>query len=559
MTITTKLMAVVLFGLLLNVDLSHAQTGNYFSGTSAGVNNTTGDYNAFAGYGAGINNTGGSLNTAFGFYAGASNQNTSFNTSIGAYAGYFTSSSFGENVFVGYRAGFYNSNGFYNVMLGSNAGYVNNSGSYNVFIGASAGYDNTSGLSNTFIGYAAGTNNTTASANTFVGNLSGFSNTTGANNSFYGSGAGTSNSTGSNNSIFGSGAGYYNNASENTMMGYYAGRYVNTGYRNSFFGMESGMSTTTGRENTLIGRGAGRNNTTGSFNTFVGYYAQASSGSLNYSTAIGHKSYVRVSNAVVLGSINGENSANVTTRVGIGTSAPSYLLHVNGVAAKPGGGSWTVASDKNLKTDIQPFKEGLKEIAQINPVWFRYNGKAGLPTDKRFIGVIAQEMQRIAPHAVGKFDYVTEEGATETYLDFDANAMAFTLVNAVKELNEIAKTLSAEVQEQKRMIAKLESEIAALKKGEPLKESGGEARLWQNFPNPYRDATTIRYYLPAESASAILRVVSMSGQEMFTRQLTEQGESEIELSGLNLSSGNYVCELIVGGKVVARMKMIHAE
>jgi hypothetical protein len=61
----------------------------------------------------------------------------------------------------------------------------------------------------------------------------------------------------------------------------------------------------------------------------------------------------------VLGSINKVNGATVSTKVGIGTSAPAYLLHVNGTAAKPGGGSWTVASDKRLKKNISTFTERL--------------------------------------------------------------------------------------------------------------------------------------------------------------------------------------------------------
>jgi trimeric autotransporter adhesin len=527
-----KTVAVGLIGLLLNDPSCFAQSGNYFSGTSAGASNTTGDYNAFAGYGAGVNNTAGSLNTSFGFYAGASNQSTNYNTSVGAYAGYFTSASFGENVFVGYRAGFYNSNGFYNVIVGSNAGYSNNGGSYNIIIGAGAGYDNTTGLSNTFIGYSAGANNTTASGNTFVGNLSGFSNTTGNGNSYFGSGSGTSTTTGISNSFFGSRAGYYNS----------------TGRNNSFFGIRAGESTSTGIDNTFIGRDAGRNITTGSGNTAIGNYAQQAASTLSNSTAIGNKAIVRVSNGLVLGSVNGENGATTTVRVGIGTTSPGYLLHVNGTAAKPGGGSWTVASDRNLKKEIQPYKEGLNEILQINPVWFRYNGKAGMPTEKRYVGVIAQEMQKIAPHTVGEFVVDNGEGQVEKYLDYDASDLAYTLVNAIKEMHS---TYTTEIQ-------KLKEEIAALK-GKPssnLAEQESAAKLWQNAPNPYGTSTMIRYYVPETAGSAQIRIISSTGQEVFSRELAYKGESEIEVSNQMLAVGTYIYQLIVDGKVVDHKKMI---
>lgn len=546
-----------------------SQTGNYFSGTSAGANNTTGDYNSFAGYGAGVNNTSGSLNTAFGFYAGASNQSTSYNTSIGAYAGYFTSSSFGENVFVGYRSGFYNSNGFYNVFLGSNAGYTNNSGSYNIFIGAGTGYDNTSGLSNTFIGYASGSNNTTASSNTFVGNLSGFSNTTGASNSFFGSGTGTTNTTGARNSVFGSGAGYYNNASDNAFLGYYAGRNNSSGSSNSFVGKDAGLNTTTGSSNTYLGRSSGDNNTTGYENTFVGrsagsgnlsgfgnsalgYLAGPGVNNLSNATAIGYKSRVTGSNKLVLGSINGTAGATANTNVGIGTTSPSYRLHVNASdAAKAGGGSWVVASDKNLKQEVEPYQEGLSQVMGIEPVWFRYNGKAGLPTEKKYVGVIAQQVQKVAPHMIGEFIYQDSTGKEEKYLDYDANALTYMLVNAVKELKK-------ENEEKNNEIEQLKNEIAQIKQMLNKQNPGSEpvARLWQNQPNPYGASTLIRYSVPSTATSAYLKVFSVTGQEVFSKQLMLTGEGQVEISNQMLIPGTYIYHLVIDGNTVDNKKMV---
>lgn len=591
---------------LMNCQLAAAQTGNYFSGTSAGANNTTGDYNAFAGYGAGVNNTAGSLNTAFGFYAGASNQSTSYNTSIGAYAGYFTSSSFGENVFVGYRSGFYNSNGFYNVFLGSNAGYTNKSGSYNVIIGSGAGYDNTTGLSNTFIGYASGANNTTASSNTFIGNLSGFSNTTGASNSFFGSGAGVSNTTGANNAIIGSGAGYYNNASDNTFLGYYAGRNNSSGTSNVFVGKSAGFSSTSSN-NTFIGKGAGEKNTVGGINTFVGseagfnnvngyhnvfmgrstaqnntsgyentflgnsagsvnttgnkstalgYLAGPSVNNLTNATAIGHRARVNISNAMVLGSINGVNGATATIKVGIGTNSPGYLLHANGTAAKPGGGSWTAASDRKLKQNIKDFKEGLSIVEQIHPVSFRYNGKADLPTDKEYVGVIAQEIQKIAPYMVGEFTYQDSTGRQETYLDYDATALTYILVNAVKEVDH---KYALQIQEKDTQIAELQQELTALKELiiKYIPEAGhSQARLGQNNPNPYTQSTSIPYQVPATAVSAFIKVYSSSGQELKSFELTGKRQGEVILSGGMLAAGTYVYSLFVDGVKIDSKKLV---
>jgi trimeric autotransporter adhesin len=546
---------LILIAFLLSHHFVIAQTGNYFSGISAGASNTTGDYNSFAGYGAGVNNTAGSLNTAFGFYAGASNQVTSYNTSVGAYAGYFTSSSFGENVFVGYRAGFYNSNGFYNVFLGSNAGYLNGSGAYNVIIGAGAGYDTSSGLSNTFIGYSSGANNTTASANTFIGNLSGFSNTTGNRNTFVGSASGQGVSTSINNAFFGCESGKaVTTGAGNTMVGSLAGQRTTTGNHNVLIGLAAGENNTTGRENTFIGRVAGLGNTTGYQNSSLGFFAGPGAANLINATAIGYRAVVRVSNAIVLGSVSGQNGAASTVRVGIGTNSPGYLLHVNGVAAKPGGGSWTVASDKRLKQEITPYKEGLTQVMEINPVWFRYNGKAGLPTEKKHVGVIAQDMQKIAPHTVSEFVYVDSLGKEEKYLDYDANAMAFMLVNAVKEL----KTEFQDQMEQKNIqIQELQKQLVDLRKQLGLSEPAdtGTEYLGQNYPNPYTRSTIIPYFVPDASASAELKIYSIAGQEVYSLQIMEKGKGEIEISNPALSAGNYIYHLLIDGKSVAHKRM----
>lgn len=551
MKMFTSYCPMMILGLLLCHHLLIAQTGNYFSGTSAGANNTTGDYNSFAGYGAGINNTSGSLNAAFGFYAGAANQSVSYNTSVGAYAGYFTSTGLGENVFVGYRSGFYNSSGFYNAFLGSGAGYATNSGSYNVFIGTTAGYYNTTGRSNTFVGYASGTNNTTAISNTFIGNISGYANTTGQQNTFIGAESGVSNTTAINNAFLGFQAGKaVTTGAGNTMIGCVAGTRTTTGYHNVLLGVGAGENNTTGYQNTFVGRVAGLGNTTGFANTVLGYFAGPGAGNLTNTTAIGFRSLVRVSNAVVIGSVKGVNGATTTVKVGIGTNSPAYLLHVNGVAAKPGGGSWAVASDRKLKQEIEPYNEGLSQILQIKPVWFRYNGKAGLPTDKRFVGVIAQDMQKIAPHTIGEFSCADSAGRVEKYLDYDANAVLYMLVNAVKELNTLSQQKDVQIQQLRQEVADLKSVVSGAERS-----ANGTAWLGQNYPNPATRTTIIPYYVPETCTAAELKIYALTGQEVYSTGLTARGEGEIEIPAQTLSAGSYIYQLLVDGKRVDSKQM----
>ena len=90
-------------------------------------------------------------------------------------------------------------------------------------------------------------------------------------------------------------------------------------------------------------------------------------------------------------------------------------------------------------------------MLKINPVWFTYNGKAGMPDDTG-VGVIAQELQKIAPFMVNEWEYkevgeeLGEEVVGEKYLGVDNGAMTYMLINAVKEQQKMIKELKKEVE-----------------------------------------------------------------------------------------------------------------
>ena len=136
--------------------------------------------------------------------------------------------------------------------------------------------------------------------------------------------------------------------------------------------------------------------------------------------------------------------------VGIGTNAPTHLLSVDGSASKPGGGTWSTFSDKRLKHGIEDFELGLETVLQIEPVRFKYNGKAGIrDTETEYVGVIAQDVQKVLPNAVREVEYqevitlgedenqVTQRGAVEEYLTFDGTSLTYILINAIKDQQEI--------------------------------------------------------------------------------------------------------------------------
>jgi hypothetical protein len=132
--------------------------------------------------------------------------------------------------------------------------------------------------------------------------------------------------------------------------------------------------------------------------------------------------------------------------VGIGTTTPAHQLELStNDAAKPGTNTWTVVSDIRMKQNIKPFTEGLSKLLQIEPIEYNYNERSGYDTKPSYVGVVAQDLQKIAPYMVGKFKKDNEE-----FLDINTSAMTYMMINAIKE--------------QQKMIEDLKKEIEALKK-----------------------------------------------------------------------------------------------
>jgi hypothetical protein len=171
--------------------------------------------------------------------------------------------------------------------------------------------------------------------------------------------AATSFDLGGNVFAFGSPSG------SNAFLGF-AGNSTTTGTGNTASGVQALVANTTGTGNTAIGNLALAQNTNGGFNTGVGYLAGGGATSAfggtaigafttissEYATAIGAYAEADEAFTLVLGGINGVNGANADTFVGIGTTLPATLLHINHAPLSGGrdvleitsGGSKDVAS-----------------------------------------------------------------------------------------------------------------------------------------------------------------------------------------------------------------------
>lgn len=274
-----------------------------------------------------------------------------------------------------------------------------------------------------------------------------------------------------------------------------------------------------------------------------------------------------------------------------GSQSDPDKLSVWGSAGKSvGGSSWDVISDARLKENVESYTAGLDLIKKIKPVSWNYTGEFGLPTDNKEIGVLAQDLQKVAPYMV--HDIVLEEWNEKNevtrsgdYLSVNTDALRYALVNAVQEQQEIIENMETENNDLRHQVDNLNQQnteltkrldaIEAMLRNETntnttnnstaktevaSRTENKTATLSQNTPNPFYNKTIIEYTLEQDAKSAYLQITDVAGKVIFNQDLsTKKGSYNEEISRRNFVAGTYIYSLIVDGEVMDSKKMIVSE
>jgi hypothetical protein len=278
------------------------------------------------------------------------NATTQFN--LGGNRVVSVSGSQNSNTIVGVQAGNSDPTGSSNSFFGYKAGFSTTISGANSFFGESAGSTNQNGGANSFFGYHAGSANLSGSNNTFMGFSAGGNNTGGGGNSFFGLGAGASNTSGNTNTAVGDQADV---ASGNLTNATAIGAYAQVSQSNSLvLGGISGLNNCNAPNcsDTNVGIGTTapatrlhvvsaqnpavtvETNSTGFAETqYVAgnYIWRTGVGGSAVSNGAANKYYIYDINA-------GQFRLAIDTagNVGIGTTGPEQMLHVNGQVLSTG-------------------------------------------------------------------------------------------------------------------------------------------------------------------------------------------------------------------------------
>jgi type II secretory pathway pseudopilin PulG len=113
----------------------------------------------------------------------------------------------------------------------------------------------------------------------------------------------------------------------------------------------------------------------------------------------------------------------------------------------PGGCTYCHQSDRRVKKELGEFEYGLNEILEMRPIWFEYNGQAGTRAGELHAGVIAQELEKVAPRLVERKKMsLVPGGPTTDVLSVRYEEFDMMLIRAVQEQQKMLKDLRCKLE-----------------------------------------------------------------------------------------------------------------
>jgi hypothetical protein len=286
----------------------------------------------------------------------------------------------------------------------------------------------------------------------------------------------------------------HNFGSGNVFVGENSGNFTMTGGDNVGAGSSALAANTSGNFGIAIGFGALNRNTSGGNNIAIGTFAMTNNLSGGNNVAIGFDAgagLITGSNNIYLATIGLEESS--TIRIGtFGNQDRAFIAGISGVttalAGVPvlvdaNGQLGTISSSSRFKDDIADMGERSSVLMRLRPVTFYYKAHAASPERTLQYGLVAEEVQEVAPGLVAH----SATGAVETvYYQF----LAPMLLNEYQKQQRTIEAQAALLSRQSARIAELEHDRQAqVARIDALEERAAEISVLEQ-----RMAQLIRLY-----------------------------------------------------------------
>ncbi len=252
-------------------------------------------------------------------------------------------------------------------------------------------------------------------------------------------------------------------------------------------------------------------------------------------------------------------SSLATVLIGGASQNTQYELYLGGDAYATG--TWT-SSDEVYKKNIQALdgnevlaklmkmggkkyefktKQELEDILKNNKLGFVPNFSPG-----EHYGLIAQELENEFPELV-RLDSISMTKA----INYDG--MIPILLEAIKAQQTRIEDLQGQIED-----CCSDTKSATIT-GTDARTQTGEARLYQNAPNPFSTQTTIRYELPETVQSAQLHICNMTGTLLKTITINQRGSGNELVNANEFVAGMYLYSLVCDGRIVDTKQMLLTE
>ena len=294
-----------------------------------------------------------------------------------------------------------------------------------------------------------------------------------------------------------------------------------------------------------------------------------------------------------IGGVRGDGGSygvfGVGSSYGIYGFSHTWAGYFNGKVYSSGG---YTTSDQKLKQNIRDFTSAMDVINKLQPKQFEFRQDGNyklmnLPQGSHF-GLIAQDVEKLLPDLVNdtKFEtamaqpqtteaalpQIQESGKTETQSEIiEFKALNYTelipvLIKGMQELSTINDEKATRINAQQKQINGLQKQIDELKaivlRSNPQTGTNtkiANASLAQNVPNPFTNATTIKYTLPSKFTSAQILITDKNGKQLKQLNIPDNGNGALHVDAPTLSSGTYNYSLIIDGKIISTKQMVVAK
>lgn len=223
--------------------------------------------------------------------------------------------------------------------------------------------------------------------------------------------------------------------------------------------------------------------------------------------------------------------------------------------------SYLTTSDSRLKQDVKNIAGISDKLYVLEPVSYRLKpiaassenidetvkteevSKDSYQTRIQY-GFIAQEVQKVFPNLVAE----DEDGM----LAVDYVGLIPVLVDAIQSQQKQIEYLT-DIIENNGKLQKEQSKNAAYE--ESILENG-KAELYQNTPNPFKEISIIKCFLPTAVVDAYIYIYDLQGKQISEYKITDRGDCNLTIKGNTLQPGMYIYALVADNKEIDSKRMI---